>query len=110
MKYKGVTYDIGTEYSPGQFTVNNLSAETIASDMKSIKEQLHCNSVRLYGKETDKLIQAADIALQTGLDVWLSPRLVDADVKETIAALGEAASRFEPLRVKFPHRELIFIV
>ncbi len=47
----------------------------IKSDMDVIKNKLNCNSVRIYGKEPKNLILAAEIAIENGLNVWLSPRL-----------------------------------
>ena len=39
MKYKGITYDIGTEYSPGDFTRDNLNESIINSDLNTIKNK-----------------------------------------------------------------------
>jgi hypothetical protein len=49
VKFKGISYDIGTEYIPGTSTRSGLSAEIIARDMVEIKNNLNCNSVRIFG-------------------------------------------------------------
>jgi hypothetical protein len=110
MKYKGITYDTGTEYSPGNFTVGDLTAERLESDFYAIKNDLNCNAVRIYGKRIDRLSRAAEVALKHGLNVWLSPRLIDADAAETLRYLKEAAIAGQLLANKHPAREIVFIV
>jgi len=110
MKYKGITYDVGTEYSPGHSTVDELTAEKLICDFSAIKNELHCNSVRLYGKDIGRLSLAADIALKTGLHVWFSPRLIDAGIEDTLAYLKSAAKAAQLLQEKYPGQEIIFII
>jgi hypothetical protein len=110
MKYKGITYDIGTEYTPGIFTRDNLNEIVVRSDMDAIKNKLNCNSIRIYGKEQEKLLVAAEIALQFGLNVWLSPRLINENKENTLSYLKSIATEFELLNAKYPDQELVFIV
>ena len=110
MKYKGITYDVGTEYSPGLITRDNLIPDEVNVDMDAIKNKLHCNSVRIYGKEPERLLLATEVALQYGIDVWLSPRLIDGNPEDTLSYLHGIAVQFELLRQKFTGREMVFIV
>jgi hypothetical protein len=110
MKYKGITYDIGTEYIPGIFTRDTLDEGRVERDMDAIRNQLNCNSVRIYGKEPGRLILASDTALKYDLDVWLSPRLIDGDIENTLTYLKDIATDFELLKKKYPTRELVFII
>lgn len=110
MNYKGITYDIGTEYSPNILTRDNLNEDLVRSDMDAIKNKLNCNSVRIYGKASEMLISVSEIALQHGLNVWLSPRLIDGNQENTLAYLKNIASKFELLKVKYPNHELVFII
>ena len=110
IKYKGITYDVGTEYIPGIFTRDSLEEERVEFDMDAIRNKLNCNSVRIYGKEPERLILAAGIALKYGLEVWLSPRLIDADIENTLTYLEGIASGFELLKQKYPARELDLVV
>ena len=66
MKYKGVTYDIGTVYIPNVLTRDSLPLEIVRSDLHAIKNKLHCNSIRIYGKEPKRLLLASELALQYG--------------------------------------------
>lgn len=110
MHVKGINYDTGTEYTPCVMSRDGLTPEGITADMQAIKNDLHANAVRLYGKDPQMLLLASGIALEAGLDVWLSPRLIDGDAMITLRYLGEIASGFEQLRVSYPGKELVFIV
>ena len=109
MKYKGVTYDIGIEYAPGILTRTGLTSDLLVYDISEIKNNLNCNSIRIYGNDDELLILASELALQNGLNVWLSPRYVNADTKQTIEKLNEIAARTEVLRVKYANNEIILI-
>jgi hypothetical protein len=110
MKYKGVTYDVGTEYYPSVFTRDFFEISSVISDMEAIRNKLHCNSIRIYGKEVPKLLMAAEIALNAGLNVWLSPRLINGDEKDTLNYLKVIAAELELLKQKYPDQELILII
>ena len=110
MNYKGITYDVGTEYTPGNFTVDELTADKLKFDFDAIKNQLNCTAVRIYGKDIDRLSLAADIALKTGLHVWFSPRLIDASIAETLAYLQKAAKAARLLKDDHALQELVFII
>jgi len=110
MKYKGIAYDIGTEYRPGEFSRFNLNESIIKSDIDEIKNKLNCNSIRIYGKDIRLLIMASEISLQYGLNVWISPRLIDENESNTLRYLKEIAKEFESLKNKYIDNELIFIV
>lgn len=110
MKNKGVTYDVGTEYTPNIFSRVNLNAEIVNTDMKAIKNDLHCNSVKIYGKDVDRLLLASTAALENGLNVWLSPRLINGTVEETLEYLKDVARGSQQLKEKFPSQEVVFVV
>jgi hypothetical protein len=110
MNYKGITYDIGTEYTPNILTREDLKEDVIRSDMYAIKNKLNCNSVRIYGKESEILISVSEIALQHGLNVWISPRLIDGNIENTLTYLKNIATEFELLKLKYPMQELVLII
>jgi hypothetical protein len=58
MKYKGVTYDVGTEYTLNSLTREIPDEAVVKSDMAAIKNMLNCNSVRIWErcKNTDSCI------------------------------------------------------
>jgi hypothetical protein len=110
MKYKGITYDVGTEYTSGSFSRSGLTREVIEKDIFEIKNNLNCNSVRIYGTKKDLLILATEEALKSGLNVWLSPRLINQDVQTTINFLEEIAKEVEILKSIYGDKEIVFII
>ncbi|HAH25969.1 MAG TPA: abortive infection protein [Prolixibacteraceae bacterium] len=110
MIYKGITYDVGTEYKANILTRDQPSEALIKTDMEAIKNKLNCNSVRIYGKDPKTLLAAAGIALEYGLNVWLSPRLINGNREDTLSYLKSIAIEFERLKVTYPSRELVFMI
>jgi hypothetical protein len=78
-------------------------------ELELISEDLHCNAVRICGRDIDRLITAGEDALKLGLEVWLSPELWNKSPKKTLAYLLEAASAAETLRSRCPGR-VVFCV
>jgi hypothetical protein len=110
MEYKGVTYDIGTEYLKGFVTRDEPGEDSLIHDMQAIRNVLKCNSVRIYGKDPERLMLASRTALLCGLNVWLSPRLIGGTITDTLAYIKAVAEKFEILRQEFSTRELVLIV
>lgn len=110
MNYKGITYDIGTEYTLNILTRENLNEDMVRSDIDTIRNKLNCNSIRIYGKEPKLLLFSSEIALQYGLNVWISPRLIDDTMENTLNYLAGIAKEFELLRRKYLTQELVFII
>lgn len=110
MKYKGITYDIGTEYISGNTTRAGLTFEVIEKDLFQIKNNLNCNCVRIYGTDKKWLMIATQIALNTGLDVWLSPRLINENAQDTIDYIQNIAREVHIFKSLYPSREIVFIL
>ena len=77
-------------------------------DLGVIRNDLHCNAVRISGEDTGRLIAAARDALQLGLEVWLSPLLHDKDEQDTLEATVACAAAAEELRQRHPR--LVFVL
>lgn len=88
---KGINYDVGTEYTPGQSTRTVWRSDLVRDEMRSIAEDLHCNAVCVYGTDLDRLAEAAETAQDNGLQVWLQPRLIEADPARYLDHLDRAA-------------------
>jgi hypothetical protein len=69
-------------------------------------DDLHCNAVRLIGRDVDKLVQIAERALALVLEVWLSPALWGRSPGETLHYRVSAAER---LRQQHPNR-IVFVL
>ena len=99
LAYRGVCYDIGTNYlSDGGLSRPRLSEATMAADLRTIREQLHANAVAVYGTDPARLTAAATLAIELGLHVFLQPRLIDAGPPQTLELLAEVAGIAQKLR------------
>jgi hypothetical protein len=68
MERKGVCYDVGTV-----FGVNwrpDYNPEVTHIELGIIKNDLHCNSVRIRCRNINRLMVTAEDALRQGLQVW----------------------------------------
>jgi hypothetical protein len=107
MKRKGVSYDVGRvmfgnwrpDYDP----------KVVHRELEIIKNDLHCNAVRICGLDIDRLRTTAEDALENGLEVWLSPELWDKSPEKTLDYVAKAATDAEKLREKWPE-QLVFSI
>jgi hypothetical protein len=108
MRWKGINYDVGVEWGPGRLSRPMFDSATTRREMEIIKNDLHCNAVRISGGDPDRLGCAAEHALALGLEVWLSPQVHDKNARETLAYITECAAVAEGLRKASPN--LVFIL
>ena len=73
MKRKGVNYDVG-RVMMGENWRPTFDSKLVYCELEIIKNDLHCNAVRICGLAIDRLMAATEDALKQGLEVWLSPR------------------------------------
>jgi hypothetical protein len=107
MRLRGINYDVGTRY--GQImTRPEFDRAAARRDLGVIKNDLHCNAVRISGEDPGRLTAAARDALQQGLEVWLSPLLHDKDEQDTLKATVACAAAAEELRQRWPR--LVFVL
>jgi nitrogen regulatory protein PII-like uncharacterized protein len=91
---KGVNYDVGVP----KYSSTSLTSTKMTEEIGIIKNELHCNAVRIYGRDLNKLLECSNIALQAGLQVWFSPRCINATFQETLDYIKESSSAAEDLR------------
>lgn len=101
MERRGICYDVGRELL-GQNWRPDFSPHIVHRELEIIKNDLHCNAVRICGKAVDRLMLAAQDALEQGLEVWISPDLYDHTAQETLNHLLAAATEAEKLRQSGP--------
>ena len=87
---------MGSEWRP------KFDPKIVHRELEIIKNDLHCNNVRICGLDLKRLEAAAEDALTQGLEVWLSPEMWDRSMEETLRFLADAAEAAEGLRQKFP--------
>lgn len=104
---KGINYNAGIEYDSSSTYGNKIDLSALKKDLAMIKE-LNCNAIRMYGSHIGKLIHYSEEALKQGFEVWISPRFIDADGKQTVLFAIEAAKKAEALRKRY--KKVVFIV
>ena len=75
MKRKGVCYDVG-RVMMGSNWRPNFDPKVIHRELEIIKNDLHCNAVRICGLDIDRLVTASQNALAQGLLRLSRPRNV----------------------------------
>ncbi len=98
LEIKGVNYDVGVGLGFDHNPNNNLTVGVMKEEIKVIKNELHCNAVRLYGRDLEKLLECSEIAIKEGLIVWFSPRYINASLEETLDYIMKCSKAAEQLR------------
>ncbi len=101
MNTRGVCYDVGRVLM-GQNWRPMFDAGEVHRELEIIKNDLHCNAVRICGQDIDRLVTAGRDALEQGLEVWVSPELWDHSPEDTLDHVAEAAKHAEELRQHRP--------
>lgn len=107
MKRKGINYDVGTFTTPGTSSREIFDRAVVQREITIIKNDLHCTAIRISGQDPDRLLYAAQCALQQGLEVWFSPALINATPAETLDYFRECARAAEELRLQWP--QMVFV-
>jgi len=105
---KGVCYDVGRVLNGGNWRPK-FDPKQVQRELGIIKDDLHCNAVRIQGLDIDRLVTASEAALSKGLEVWLSPEMWDRSQEETLDYIEKVAERAEDLRQRWPGK-LVFSV
>ncbi|NUR90494.1 MAG: hypothetical protein HOY71_41000 [Nonomuraea sp.] len=97
MRAYGLTYDTGFR-SAGTTTHEPFDPDAVRRDLRTIREDLFCDAVRVTGGDPDRLEIAARHAAEAGLEVWYSPFTNGLTQDELMAFVLDAAERAERLR------------
>jgi hypothetical protein len=92
VKRRGVCYDVGRVLGGQDWRPAFDPVET-ERELQIIRDDLHCTAVRICGQDLDRLAIAGRLALELGLEVWLSPELWDRNPDETLLYIEAAAQR-----------------
>jgi hypothetical protein len=107
MERKGVSYDVGRVMAGNWRPI--FDQKVVQRELEIIRNDLHCNAVRICGLDIPRLVTAAGMALQLGMEVWLSPEMWDKSQAETLAYITKAAAAAEGLRVQYPERLVLLV-
>lgn len=97
MFLRGVNYDVGIEFSREYMSRPDFDRDVVARELGIVRDDLHCDAVRISGTDPGRLAEAAAIAVDLGLQVWISPHLHDASPMETRQYTLDCAARVAPL-------------
>src|SRR5215510_12099276 len=98
MRGKGINYDTGFINSAGISNHEPFDPEMVKREMRIIRDDLHCNAVRITGGDVNRLEIAATHAAAAGLEVWFCPFTCDLTTDELLDFLADCAERAERLR------------
>ncbi|MGW4823980.1 hypothetical protein ACWEP4_34805 [Streptomyces sp. NPDC004227] len=97
MRARGINYDTG--FLPGQdLSRKTFTHETVRHDMAVISDELHCDAVRVSGRDPERLSIAARCAAAAGLEVWFAPFPVDLPSDQLLSFFADCARRAEAVR------------
>jgi hypothetical protein len=94
LTYRGVGYEVADGATPD----TSWNAERMRSDLTAITDDLHANSVSVFGDGVPRLTQTAEEAARRGLHVWLQPQVGDVPRKDILDHLGEVGREAKQLR------------
>ncbi len=108
MRLKGVNYDVGIHpFGDVRPSRPIFDPDVVRREIEIIRQDLHCNAIRIVGRDLSRLMTAAEFALEQGLEVWFGPAYHDADEEQTLAYFTECAQAAETLRLRAPR--VVFI-
>jgi hypothetical protein len=70
-----------------------LDAEVAERELTILRDDLHCDAVRISGTDPQRLADTAAIAASLGFEVWVSPHLHDASPTATMDYTLDCATR-----------------
>jgi hypothetical protein len=106
MRFKGINYDTGF-ISAGTTTREPFEPQVVKREMQIIREDLHCDAVRVTGGNPERLEIAAAYAAEVGLEVWFCPFTNNLTGDEFLDLLADCADRAERLRQR--GAEIVFL-
>ncbi|ADB51122.1 hypothetical protein [Conexibacter woesei] len=104
-RLRGISYDTGTSYGRRQpLSRVRWERAEMEAEVAAVREQLHCNTLLVFGSDVERLTATARAALEGGLHAIVQPRLFDCRPARILRHLAEAADAGERLRREHPGR------
>lgn len=91
------------------YAIDGIPPASVLADLRVIREDLHCTAVMLIGTDRQQLADAAQEALDVGLDVYVRPYLADARPPRLRTHLADLAAAAEKLRRRYPGRVTLLV-
>ncbi|WP_371776393.1 hypothetical protein [Streptomyces sp. NBC_01438] len=106
MRARGISYDTGF-VRKGVTSRTSFDPAMVERELRVIRDDLHCDAVRVMGGDPDRLELAATYAADLGLEVWFSPYPLELTADEMQALFADCAERAERLRRR--GAEVVFV-
>jgi hypothetical protein len=103
MRLRGVNYDVGRGLE-GRLMRLTFDAKIVHRELEIIKDDLHCNTVKIQGLDIERVVAAGEDALAQGLEVWLAPEMFERSQGETFDCAVRPAAAVGTLRQRWPER------
>jgi hypothetical protein len=103
---RGVSYDTGFVRN-GVISRQPFDPAVVRRELQIIRDDLHCNAVRVMGGDPERLELAANAAAELGLEVWFSPYPLELSADELLSLFADCAERAERLRRR--GAEVVFV-
>lgn len=100
MRAIGVCYDTGFVHHGGNTTHEPFDPDAVQRDMRAIRDDLRCDAVRITGGHAARLKQAAALAADAGLEVWICPFVNGVTEDELLDLVADLAEFAERLRIQ----------
>ncbi|MFI6512380.1 hypothetical protein ACIBCT_32650 [Streptosporangium sp. NPDC050855] len=106
MRAKGISYDTGFLHK-GVLGHPSFDPEVAGRELRVIRDDLHCNAVRVMGGDPERMEIVASHAADLGLEVWFSPYPLELTEEETLSLFADCAVRAE--RIRRRGAEVVFV-
>lgn len=106
LRAKGISYETGF-VRKGATSRERFDSEEVKRELRIIRDDLHCNAVRLVGGDPERLELAATFAADLGLEVWFSPYPLELSTDEILSLFDDCAERAERIRLR--GAEVVFV-
>ncbi|MFD7431672.1 hypothetical protein ACFV6Z_32150 [Streptomyces sp. NPDC059818] len=106
MRARGISYDTGF-VNNGATSRRSFDPATVERELRIIRDDLHCDAVRVMGGDPDRVELAATYAADLGLEVWVSPYPLELTTGGMLSLFADCAERAERLRCR--GAEVVFV-
>jgi hypothetical protein len=109
---RGIIYDTGIVFVGRGYKVPTrpkLDLGTARRELQIIRDDLHCNAVRIVGDNPERVAAVAADALDLGLEVWLSAGVFNGLPEAAMRSFAATAELAERLSRAHPGRVVLIV-
>jgi hypothetical protein len=86
----------------------DFTPEQVKRELQVIRDDLHCNAVKISGFDINRVVVTARFASEMGLEVWLNPTMWNKSPEDTLRYLTNAAMAAEGVREQSKN-QMVFV-